>query len=98
MSYNPFTKDGYTGRVPHSTCPVCFHKLDAVTNVTGPDKPEAGDFTVCVGCANVLRFDSEMRLVLSSLEAIPAHSRFNFAKVVMLMKQFPISRFKKGGE
>lgn len=79
---NPFIVDGWTGRIVPSFCPQCFHLLDAATNMTSRDKPEPGDYTVCINCASVLRFGPDMLLELASLEAIPMHSRLAFAKVV----------------
>jgi hypothetical protein len=53
--FNPFIRDGYTGQVPLCTCPVCFQKLDSVTNLTSRDRPVVGDFSVCIGCLTVLK-------------------------------------------
>jgi hypothetical protein len=51
--------------------------------------PQPFDFTVCIQCCNVLRFDADMNLIASSLEEIPMHSRLPFAKVVTLCKAAP---------
>jgi hypothetical protein len=77
-------------------CPVCFTVLDSAMNLTGPDAPEPGDFTICIGCRSMLRFGEGMALELSSLEAVPTHSRFEFAKVLRIMKEMPpLPRKKK---
>jgi hypothetical protein len=86
MGKSRFIKDGYTGRMPPRFCPVCFLLLTANTNLTSKDKPEPGDFTVCIKCASVLRFDGKMDLELSSLMAIPVACRLDFAKVVQAIK------------
>jgi hypothetical protein len=85
-----FIADGWTGKLPvPSFCPKCFHMLDAATNMEGPEKPEPGDYTVCIRCASVLRWNPDMQLELSSLEDIPMHSRLRFAKVVQGIKTIP---------
>jgi hypothetical protein len=88
MVKNRFTAKGYTGQTPLRFCPVCFHKLDGVTNLTGSEKPEPGDFTICIGCTSVLKFTTG-NFELSSLEAVPVYLRFEFAKVIRLMKENP---------
>jgi hypothetical protein len=71
-----------TTRVAEAACPYCSHKLDAVSSVGAEVTPEPGDFTVCIECCNVLRFDANMQLCKSALTDIPMHSRLNFAKIV----------------
>jgi hypothetical protein len=90
----PMTKSRYlkpdempTTRVPARFCPVCFIVVDAATCFTAKIAPEPGDFTVCINCGAVLLFDGEMDLLLSSLEAIPMHSRLDFAKMVTAVKE-----------
>jgi len=75
-----------TTRVAPRFCPKCFYLLDAATSLLGEVQPMPGDFTVCIGCACVLRFTPTMHLELSSLEAIPTHSRMDFARVVQAVK------------
>lgn len=54
-----------TTRTPVVLCPLCGHTLDAASSVTNPDeRPDPGDFSVCIGCAGVLRFDDQRRLTL----------------------------------
>lgn len=81
-----FIKDGYTGRTAPSFCPFCFKLLTGSSNLQGPEPPRPGDFTVCIDCCNVLRFDENMQLLASSLLDIPMHSRLAFSKVVTAMK------------
>jgi hypothetical protein len=77
-----WTTDGLTTRLAMQFCPVCFIVLDAATSMTGKSEPAPDDFTVCVGCASVLRFDDGLVLHPSSLMEIPAHSRMHFAQLV----------------
>jgi hypothetical protein len=93
--FNPFIRDGYTGRMPASICPVCSYKLDGVTNLTSRDKPEPGDYTVCIGCRSVLKFGPGMGLEKSSLLEVPVHLRASFAKVIRVMEEFPLPRQEK---
>jgi hypothetical protein len=87
--FNPFIKDGYTGRMRPSICPVCSWPLDAVTNMTSRDEPGVGDFTVCINCRSVLRFDLGMGLEKSSLLEVPTHLRAAFAKIIRCMEAMP---------
>lgn len=86
---NPFISDGYTGQMPMSVCPVCFHQLDGTTNMTGKDEPRVGDFTVCVYCRSVLRFGLDMILEESSLMQVPVEIRFAFAKLIRTLESMP---------
>jgi hypothetical protein len=68
-------------------CPQCFCALDACTSLTAAVQPQPGDYTICIGCASVLRFTETMDFELSSLEAIPTHSRMGFAQAVQAVKK-----------
>jgi len=92
---NRFTAKGYTGQTLPQFCPVCFAVLDGVTNLTGPDKPDPGDFTVCVYCRAVLKFGPDLAMELSSLEAVPVHVRMEFAKVIRAIEQGSLSARRK---
>ncbi len=60
-----------TTRVPASLCPVCGYMLDSVESITNPDdKPDPGDFTVCMGCARVLQFDDRLIPFLPLADAL----------------------------
>jgi hypothetical protein len=41
---------------PSCPCPYCGAKLDAVTGVTGVDRPQPGDPSICAYCAGLLVF------------------------------------------
>jgi hypothetical protein len=75
-----------TSRTPPQFCPVCFEFLDTVTSITAAVLPQPDDFTVCIGCGSVLKFDANMMLLPSSLMEIPTHSRMEFAEVVTEVK------------
>ena len=78
-----------TTQVKPCFCPSCFKLLDATTSLGSEAVPQPGDFTVCIDCCEVLRWDAEMNLVRSSLLEIPMHSRLDFAKVVTKCKEMP---------
>jgi len=61
-------KDQTTFRCKSSQCPHCRKQLDAATLVTsvGGKAPKTGDFTVCLYCAEVLRWRSGGHLTLLS--------------------------------
>ena len=55
-----------TTKVPLTKCPTCGKVLDAATAAadgqTPPDAmPEPGNYTVCLGCGEILIFDRRMR-------------------------------------
>jgi hypothetical protein len=77
----------FTSRVAPAFCPFCFKVLDAATSFGAEVVPQVGDFTVCIQCCNVLRFEDDMSLVASALIEIPAHSRMEFAKIVRYCKE-----------
>lgn len=74
-----------TTEMPSCFCPVCFKLLDAVT-AFDDTSPDPGNYTVCFGCASVLRFSENMVLMPSSLLEIPEHSRLQFAQLVQTVK------------
>jgi hypothetical protein len=56
-------------------CPVCSRALDSASNLTGERKPTAGDYTICMYCFAVLRFDSDLHLVQVSQDEVPKDVR-----------------------
>ena len=86
MGKGRFIRDGYTGRTKTLFCPSCFTVLDAVSNMTGQEAPQPGDFSACVGCAAVLRFTDKMDYELSALIEVPVEVRFEFVKLVNIIK------------
>lgn len=57
--------------VPKHPCGHCGELMDAATNGDG-QKPKPGDYAVCWACANVNRFDAELRLVRVTEEEFEA--------------------------
>lgn len=57
-----------------SPCGHCGESRNEATHAEGI-KPKPGDFSVCWGCANVNRFDSELRLVKVTDAELAAVSR-----------------------
>lgn len=53
-------------RVPARLCPVCFGQLDGASSIDKDDltAPKPGDVSFCIYCAAMLRFDSDMILVI----------------------------------
>ena len=49
--------------MPGAMCLRCGYFVDRATNVTDENKPNEGDFTVCLNCGALNRFDKNMRLV-----------------------------------
>lgn len=43
-------------------CPSCGHKIDRTSSVHGDYGPAEGDISLCIRCANVSIFDSELGL------------------------------------
>ena len=46
---------------PDARCPYCNKVLNAATHLDD-GVPSPNDFSICVGCANMLRYDDELRL------------------------------------
>ena len=84
-----FITDGWTGQLVPSFCPRCFKLLNAATNMEGKDKPEPGDFTICIKCSSVLRFNPDMQLELAHLDMIPAEARPSFEEIIRAVRQIP---------
>lgn len=59
-------KKRLTTHTPVSFCPACGYTLDAASSFDEAAAPSAGDFSVCIACAAVLRFDRELRLRAAS--------------------------------
>jgi hypothetical protein len=48
--------DARSGIDPLARCPRCRHVLNAATSATDDARPEAGDVSICIGCALYLIF------------------------------------------
>ena len=50
-----------TSAIPEQECPCCGHRFNAATN----DKlysPKPYDISICINCASILQFDTELAL------------------------------------
>ncbi len=57
--------------MPTSKCTSCGKELDGATCVGEDAKPNAGDFTVCIGCGHIMVFDENSMLrEMTSAEVI----------------------------
>jgi hypothetical protein len=43
-------------KLPMNLCPACGYAADRATGITGKEKPEIGDYSVCINCGALLRF------------------------------------------
>ena len=51
-------------------CVVCYKKIDAASGIVG-EGPSPGDFTLCLYCGTVYKFDDKLKMIkLSELEII----------------------------
>ena len=57
-----------TAVIPPCLCPQCGAMLDRVTDPIGNDKARPDDFTVCLDCTAVLRFNPDMSVRLTNQE------------------------------
>ena len=87
------SKHHRTSPVP---CPVCFTRLDAAASIDSENPPESGDFTVCLFCSSILRYDGVLGVVASSLEECPIGLRAKLARTKMLTEEF--RQWKKDGK
>jgi hypothetical protein len=58
--------------VPECQCPSCGKQLNRVTGVDASEAPKPEDITICAGCAAVLKFDDQMKVVALSQEEMLA--------------------------
>lgn len=53
---------------PAGRCPGCNYQFDRASSLAGDHEPEEDDFTLCLKCGAILRFNAD----LSTREATPA--------------------------
>lgn len=82
-----------TFRMTIQLCPQCGYELDASTKVQG-DKggPVEGDVTVCIRCASVLQFGPELKLSVTTLDAMPADVRKTLETVISAINRMETRR------
>jgi hypothetical protein len=49
-------------RIAPATCPYCEKLLDGASGLDHDSAPSPDDFTVCIYCAQILRFKNDMSL------------------------------------
>ena len=54
----------------HNLCPKCGALIDACTDAYGDAVPVAGDFTVCIYCAQILRFADDMEIYMPTADEL----------------------------
>ena len=69
--------------LPAQECPVCKCTLDAHTTVFEEQvPPRPDDFSVCIQCAAILRFDQNLRLVeCHDFFGVDENTQFNLRRV-----------------
>lgn len=59
------------GPLPMSTCPTCGYQVDAATHpVNDKAVPKPGDLSLCMKCGELMTFNDDMTLRLSSIEDV----------------------------
>lgn len=84
-------------RTPTDHCPKCNCLLDTVTNMTGQGRPEIGDFSICIGCAELLRFGPSLTVYQPSseeLRSIPKQDFHDLMKARLAVTMY-LQRVKK---
>jgi hypothetical protein len=78
-------KKPHTDRMPAARCPHCSHLIDAATPHDGAKHaPAVGDWSVCINCGGLLRFNTELRMVAGlagELAREPAEMRALIARM-----------------
>lgn len=69
-------------------CPFCGYVFSHATSVKGAEAPQPGDFSVCISCVGIARFDDELKLVASSLnEAEDAELRDTLVRTMAAVRE-----------
>lgn len=50
-----------TTDTPPNLCPHCGYLLDQATAAYGDHTPSPGDWSICIRCAAILRFDADLK-------------------------------------
>ncbi len=69
---------------PPGMCPSCGQFLDMTSGFHGDERPTPGAFTICIYCANILMFESGMRLRCAE-EADIIHAPIDFVEALSEM-------------
>ena len=89
--------DSQGKRLPLSPCPKCGYKTDAATpcNEIAEEnsRPRPDDISVCLGCATVLQFNSDMTTRAVELDDIPGISddtKFQVRRIQQTMRKLRV--------
>lgn len=76
-----------THEMPSCRCLRCGHKFDLGTIITteGKERPGPGDFSLCIKCAFVMRFDENLtvrELTFDEYMELPEETRLDIVRAV----------------
>lgn len=78
-------------KMGNDNCPYCGKLIDMASSVESPeDKPRPKDFSVCIGCAGVMRYGNDMALEECPdivIESLPEKERQQILIVVQTIKR-----------
>lgn len=72
----------YREYVKPNKCPFCLAKMDCATAIGSSARPRPDDFSVCIRCGEVSRFDAELNLVKCPPEALNAMDQRTHREIV----------------
>jgi hypothetical protein len=82
----------YEHRTPVNYCPKCGYRIDAASVPDKPEEgPEAGDFSVCLMCGCMLRFEADLRsrkVTMEELETMDPETLRNLVKMAAAVVHF----------
>lgn len=68
-------------------CPYCNTLLNATTSINNKkNNPKPGDFSICINCAEVIRFDQNLKLKKSSIEEAKFYNVAGLEETIGLVK------------
>lgn len=76
-------------------CPHCKEILDGFTDPSGKNVPKPGDISICAYCAEVLEFDSEMKLIPIREETVKFVDLLEIQKAQQIVRDIIILREEK---
>lgn len=62
-----------TTRTPECKCPHCGHVIDSASYPKGNEAPSPLDYSVCIECGGLCRFDTDLTLVKANMADAPAY-------------------------
>jgi hypothetical protein len=76
----------YEFLTPQSLCPHCGYHPDRAANMSGFHAPEVGDFTVCLNCGDISRFDANMKLVKTTTSELVENLSLQHLTTIEMMR------------